>query len=441
MPERAVCHLASQALAPSNHSRIGGGVCNKPISFVYSLGPAPARGLFDIRAMRSPAFLIYLASLLSLGLPLAPRIALASEDGMVQVALVIGNSNYKKSPLTNPVNDARDMAAKLLGLGFTVIKRENLTTKEIGPTLREFKSKLTPGAVALFFYAGHGLQVKGVNYLPVVDADIAGEEDVPSQSMSVSLVLETMEEAKTRLNLMFLDACRNNPFARRFRSAAGGLAKVNVPSGTLLSFATRPGSVASDGNGRNGLYTLHLLNQMDKPGVAIEQALKRVIGGVKSDSAGEQEPWMEGAIEGDFCFGGCSATPIPVGTSAADPAAIELTFWDNVRNSRSASDYQAYLIQYPKGRFAALAKARLKDLSKPESTPPTTPAPVAVNTYQPPSRPPATAALLPTPIAAGPRPSGGVCPGCTCSDLQARLSMGVEPLTDVQMSHYRQNCR
>ena len=360
---------------------------------------------------------------------------------MVQVALVIGNSNYKKSPLTNPVNDARDMAAKLLGLGFTVIKRENLTTKEIGPTLREFKSKLTPGAVALFFYAGHGLQVKGVNYLPVVDADIAGEEDVPSQSMSVSLVLETMEEAKTRLNLMFLDACRNNPFARRFRSAAGGLAKVNVPSGTLLSFATRPGSVASDGNGRNGLYTLHLLNQMDKPGVAIEQALKRVIGGVKSDSAGEQEPWMEGAIEGDFCFGGCSATPIPVGTSAADPAAIELTFWDSVKNSRAASDYQAYLTQYPRGRFAALAKGRLKDLSKSESTPPTTPAPVAVNTYQPPSRPPATAALLPTPITAGPRPSGGVCPGCTCSDLQARLSMGVEPLTDVQMSHYRQNCR
>lgn len=166
MPERAVCHLASQALAPSNHSRIGWGFATSPF-LSYILWARPARGLFDIRAMRSSAFLIYLASLLSLGLPLAPRIALASEDGMVQVALVIGNSNYKKSPLTNPVNDARDMAAKLLGLGFTVIKRENLTTKEIGPTLREFKSKLTPGAVALFFYAGHGLQVKGVNYTEI----------------------------------------------------------------------------------------------------------------------------------------------------------------------------------------------------------------------------------------------------------------------------------
>lgn len=388
--------------------------------------------------MRIPAFFVHCAALL-MALVLAPPTAAHAGDGATQVALVIGNSDYKKSPLPNPINDARDMAAKLRGLGFTVIERENLTAKQIGPTLREFKSKLTPGAVALFFYAGHGLQVKGVNYLPVVDAEIAGEEDVPSQSIAVSLVLESMEEAKTRLNLVFLDACRNNPFARSFRSAAGGLAKVNAPSGTLLSFATRPGSVASDGNGRNGLYTQHLLSQMDKPGVAIEQALKRVISGVKSDSSGEQEPWMEGAIEGDFCFGGCSATPFPGGTggtSAADPAAVEMSFWDSVKNSRSPSDYQAYLSQYPRGRFVALAKARLKEFSKPEPAP--APPPVAVNSYQPPVRPPLS--IKPMPMAV-PRPGSSGCPGCTCSDLQARMSMGVEPLTDVQMTFYRQNCR
>ena len=148
----------------------------------------------------------------------------------MQVALVIGNSSYRTIPLPNPVNDARDISAKLRKLGFTVIERENITSKQVGSTLREFRSRLKPGSVALFFYAGHGLQLKGSNYLPVVDAEIVGEEDVPIQSINVSQVLNIMEDAKTRLNLVFLDACRNNPFGRRFRSPSGGLAKVDAPS-------------------------------------------------------------------------------------------------------------------------------------------------------------------------------------------------------------------
>ena len=220
-----------------------------------------------------------------------------------RVALVIGNSSYRSAPLANPVNDARAISAKLRKLGFQVIERENLRQKQVGAVLREFRSKLKPGGVALFFYAGHGLQVKGVNYLPVVDADIASEEDVPTQSLDANKVLELMDEAKTRLNLVFMDACRNNPYARSFRSAADGLAKVNAPSGTIISFATRPGSVAADaGTGRNGLYTEHLLAAMDLPDTAIEQALKRVVSGVKRASKGRQEPWMEGSIEGDFYF-------------------------------------------------------------------------------------------------------------------------------------------
>jgi len=166
-----------------------------------------------------------------------------------RVALVVGNSAYRSSPLRNPGNDARAIAAKLRKLGFAVIERENLQTRQIAPMLREFRSRLRAGDVALFFYAGHGLQVRGINYLPTVDADITSEDDVPLNSINVSQVLEIMEEAKTRLNLMFLDACRNNPFTRRFRSAAGGLARVDAPSGTLISFATRPGSVAADGDG------------------------------------------------------------------------------------------------------------------------------------------------------------------------------------------------
>lgn len=285
-----------------------------------------------------------------------------------RIALVIGNSAYKSSPLANPVNDARAIGAKLRALGFTVIERENLKFKDIGATLREFRSKLVPGGVALFFYAGHGIQVQGVNYLPVVDADIASEEDVSLQSLEVGKVLSLMDDAKTRLNLVFLDACRNNPFARSFRSAADGLARVSAPTGTLISFATRPGSVAADGTGRNGLYTEQLLTAMDLRGQPIELALKRVVSGVKAASKGRQEPWMEGSIEGDFCFGGCLASGIaapaaPAAPSAADASANERTFWESVKDSRNPDELNAYLAQYPDGLFASLAKSRLRVLA------------------------------------------------------------------------------
>jgi len=222
-----------------------------------------------------------------------------------RIALVIGNSAYTNSPLKNPVNDAKDVAAKLRKLGFEVVERHNLTTKQIGRTLSEFRSKLVPGGVALVFYAGHGLQIKGENYLPAVDAEISAEEDVANQSLAVRQIMDVLDDSKTRLNLVFLDACRNNPYSRSFRSAAGdGLARITAPSGTLISYATRPGSVAEDGIGHNGLYTSKLLAQMDS-NLQIELALKQVVTAVKAASQGKQEPWMEGSIEGDFCFAGC----------------------------------------------------------------------------------------------------------------------------------------
>ena len=217
-----------------------------------------------------------------------------------RVALVIGNAAYPSAPLRNPVNDAKDMADKLRGLGFVVIERSNLGIKQIGSTLREFRAKLVPGGVALVYYAGHGLQIKGENYLPAVDAEIAGEEDVSNQSLAIRQIMDVLTDAKTRLNLVFLDACRNNPYARTFRNANEGLSKVAAPSGTLISFATRPGSVAADGVGRNGLYTGALLQQMGNPNQSIEQVLKRVVTSVKAGSKNQQEPWMEGSIEGEF---------------------------------------------------------------------------------------------------------------------------------------------
>lgn len=247
-----------------------------------------------------------------------------------RVALVIGNGAYKHYPaLRNPENDAEDMAARLRGLGFDVVERTNLTKDQIGATLREFKARMATASVALFFYAGHGMQIKGENYLPAVDAVINGEEDVPHQSLALNQVLDALGEAKTRLNLVFLDACRDNPFVRSTRSGSRGLARTSAPSGTLISYATRPGSVAADGSGRNGLFTSQLLRHMARAAdVPIEQVLKLVLRGVKSGSDGEQEPWWEGSMEGDFCFGVCSgnsfamrpADNAPASTASADVA-------------------------------------------------------------------------------------------------------------------------
>ena len=236
--------------------------------------------------------------------------AALAQLGESRVALVIGNGAYKTTPLKNPVNDSQDIAAKLKKLGFKVVERNNLQVKQIGSTLREFRSNLTPGGVALVFYAGHGVQIKGENFLPAVDAEIVGEEDVANQSLAIKQIMDVLSEAKTRLNIVFLDACRDNPYARSFRSNTKGLNKENAPSGTLISFATRPGSIASDGDGRNGLYTGALLKVMDRGDQPIEQLLKVVLAEVKSASKGQQEPWMEGSIEGDFCFGNCGTSAV-----------------------------------------------------------------------------------------------------------------------------------
>lgn len=315
----------------------------------------------------------YLIGLL-LGLYFATSVTFAQQKEQ-RIALVIGNSAYKASPLKNPVNDARDMANSLRGYGFTVIERNNLTVKQIGSTLREFRSKLTAGSVALVFYAGHGIQIKGENYLPAVDADIVGEEDVPNQSLSTRQLMDVLADAKSRMNLVFLDACRDNPFARSFRSSSRGLGRENAPSGTLISFATRPGSTAADGDGRNGLYTSVLLQQIKNTDQPIEQVLKKVVSGVKLASKGQQEPWMEGSIEGDFCFGNCKAIlPSSLNTQPAISEELrEDKFWEDAKLAGNKEAFQAYLDLYPSGRYSGLAKAsitKLVPISNSPSTPP-----------------------------------------------------------------------
>ncbi len=277
-----------------------------------------------------------------------------------RVALVIGNAAYKASPLANPVNDAQDMAKSLRALGFDVVERTNITSKQIGRTLRAFRTKIKPGDVALVFYAGHGLQINGENYLPAVDADIVGEEDVPNQSLSTRQIKDVLAESKTSMNLVFLDACRDNPYARSFRSATRGLSRENAPSGTLISYATRPGGVAADGTGRNGLYTSVLLKAMEETNPPIEQVLKQVVRGVTAASNGAQEPWMEGSLVGDFCFGSCSVTSNETIASIKQPD-DETALWRLVSSGKELEGVRLYLARYPDGKFSEMAKERLKE--------------------------------------------------------------------------------
>jgi len=222
--------------------------------------------------------------------------------GERRVALVIGNSAYKSSPLRNPVRDARAISGALAETGFKVTVLENASETGMRRAIRAFGDELAAGGVGLFYYAGHGMQVRGRNYLIPVNADIEREDEVEDQAVDANLVLSKMDSAKNSLNLMILDACRNNPFARAFRSAAQGLAQMDAPSGTLVAFATAPGSVASDGDGENGLYTKHLLAAMRRPGLPIEQVFKEVRIGVGRETADRQVPWESSSLKGNFYF-------------------------------------------------------------------------------------------------------------------------------------------
>jgi hypothetical protein len=279
-----------------------------------------------------------------------------------RVALVIGNSAYKDSPLLNPVNDAQAMAQTLRSLRFEVLYGENLSQNDMKRNIRAFGEKIRNGGVGLFYYAGHGIQIRGTNYLIPVGATIGSEEEVEYESVDVGLVLAQMAAARNQLNIVILDACRNNPFARSFRSAEKGLASIDAPSGTLLAYATAPGSVASDGEGANGLYTQELLKNMRLPGASIEKVFKQVRIGVQDKTQGKQVPWESSSLVGDFYFSVVGSVTVTVNNglppTKVDPAAIELSYWETIKNSTDAEDFKSYLSKYPNGQFADLARRR-----------------------------------------------------------------------------------
>jgi len=226
----------------------------------------------------------------------------SESHGVQRFALVIGNGNYKFSPLRNPVTDAKDMAQALAGFGFDVICKTDLSQNEMKQAIRAFGETIQQGGTGVFYYAGHAVQVDGKNYLIPVGAEISHEHEVEYEAVDVGFLLSQMQEAHNQLNIVILDACRNNPFNRRFRSTNAGLASINAPSGTLIAYATAPGSVASDGDGRNGLYTQELLRAMHEPALKIEDVLKHVRSAVQNLTGGRQVPWESSSLVGDFYF-------------------------------------------------------------------------------------------------------------------------------------------
>ena len=315
-----------------------------------------------------------------------------------RVALVIGNSNYggDLGVLANSANDAKLMARTLRGIGFTVIEAEDADQNTMKRAIVDFGQKLADagtGSTGLFYYAGHGLQVGGSNYLIPVHADIQRELDVDIEAVPADLVLKQMDFAGSAVNIVILDACRNNPLSRGFRDMSRGLAEITQkPLGSFIGYSTAPGDVAVDGSGDHSPYTEALAAAIVQPGIGIEEAFREVRTSVITKTGGKQVPWDSSSLTAPFFFvpgappaARISASDTPASETAAPPASqpaasgnlvdpkeIELAFWSAVQSSNASEAYQAYLDKYPDGDFVPLARLKIAAL-KPAT--PSTPAP------------------------------------------------------------------
>src|SRR5882672_8559307 len=305
-----------------------------------------------------------------------------------RVAFVVGNGAYKNvAPLPNPSVDAKAIAATLRNVGFEVVEGSNLTRDKMTERLLDFGKKAQGADVAVFFYAGHGIAINGTNYLLPVDADIKSEMDVKlGAAINIDLTLDqTMGDAKVKL--VFLDACRDNPFAAKNKSNSAtrsvsvqtGLAEMKSGEGTLIAFATGPGQTALDGQeGTNSPFTRALLANIATPGVEIQQAMTKVRAQVNEETNKGQLPWGHTNLIGTVYLNPAAAPAAAAGpASSAAPAAVastspnsdvEVEFWRSVRESNKPEELNAYLTNYPNGQFKSLALARIASLQDGPST-------------------------------------------------------------------------
>ena len=319
---------------------------------------------------------------------LLTALALAAE----RVALVVGNAAYEQeiAALKNPVNDAAAVAAALRRLGFEVIEGRDLNEEDFYDSIIAFDDASRSAKVALFFYAGHGLQVDGRNYLAPVNLRLERKQDLRRHAIELAAVLEVM---RSETNLVILDACRNNPLAGELARSLGlnrtavagrGLARVESASGTLIAYATEPGAVAADGLEDHSPYTAALLEHLETPGLSVQDLFTQVTASVLERTGEKQKPWTHSSLSKivrlvpESTSGPTAAAPpgeISESVSerlTAEELAAERVFWESVKDSANAADFEAYLSHYPQGRFALLARNRLAALQQP-STPPELP--------------------------------------------------------------------
>ncbi|MCP4623559.1 MAG: DUF1566 domain-containing protein, partial [bacterium] len=321
-------------------------------------------------------FILYLITIFFIPSPLqaASRGIAVSSDRQSRLGLIIGNSSYRSAPLNNPVNDANDIAIALKKLDFNVILKTDANRRTMLEAINRFGRLLKKSDVGLFFFAGHGMQVNGINYLIPVGAYVQDETDVEFEGVAAQRILGKMEIAGCEVNIIFLDACRNNPFKRSFRGGASGLAKMDAPKGAFIAYATSPGNVASDGTERNSPFTRHLLINISIADAKIEDVMKRVRSGVLKHTNARQMPWQASSLTGDFYFlrssdsknAGVLQSEKPDEISRAPDSSYETLFWESIKDSKDNKMFKAYIDQFPDGVFVKLAEINIQKYSKDE---------------------------------------------------------------------------
>lgn len=288
-----------------------------------------------------------------------------------KIALVIGNSAYRNVPyLLNPGNDAREVGHALTRLGFSVTRLNDATYDQMRRALLEFGRQARNTEIAVVFFAGHGIEVGGENWLIPIDAELKSDTDVEHEALGLKGVMLTVE-GTSKLGLVILDACRNNPFAAkmqqlvRSRSVSRGLTQVEPNANVLVAYASRDGTLASDGEGRHSPFTSALLQHLETPGLEINFLFRNVRDDVIKATNRAQQPYVYGSLSREAIY--LRTGPVTgVGTQPADLAAhsttVEVAYWNSIKDGTSISEFESYLRTYPNGVFAALAKLRLADL-------------------------------------------------------------------------------
>jgi tol-pal system protein YbgF len=314
--------------------------------------------------MRLTRFLFFVLAVLAAGWVQPARAEL-------RLALVIGDAAYGDAPLSAPLTDARAMAKALRSVGFEVIQRENLTKSEMEDAIDSFNGRLTPDAVGVFYYSGRGLQVDGKNYLVPVDAEISSKGSIPANTVEVKAVADDLAATRSRVRLVILDACRDDPIRHRVPGLSAGLAAMTVPPATVVALAAAPGQIAGD----DGRYVAELTKAMKTPGLPVVQVFQQVQAAVSAATGQAQVPWVASSLAEPFTFVDAptvAVTEAPPAAPVRPPApplvtgaeAVELALWLSIKDSKDAAAFQDYLARYPAGRFVVLARNSLRVLTQ-----------------------------------------------------------------------------